>query len=143
MKYKKYIVIFITIIILVMLILGRNIIGNIQKRNLKKEKNEELFSYVVYDNQNENSIKILITLNSEKGIEYIECPNGNKIYGNSKTKILLDYSVKNDENYIFKVKEKELNEIQKEINVNNVSIGDTTLKLNIDEDFDGYEMVLR
>ena len=44
MKYKKYIVIFITIIILVMLILGRNIIGNIQKRNLKKEKNEELFS---------------------------------------------------------------------------------------------------
>ena len=65
MKYKKYIVIFITIIILVMLILGRNIIGNIQKRNLKKEKNEELFSYVVYDNQNENSIKILITLNSE------------------------------------------------------------------------------
>ena len=139
MKYKKYIVIFITIIILVMLILGRNIIGNIQKRNLKKEKNEELFSYVVYDNQNEHSIKILITLNSEKGIEYIECPNGNKIYGNSKTKILLDYSVKSDENYIFKVKEKELNEIQKEINVNNVSIGDTTLKLNIDEDFDGYE----
>ena len=55
---------------------GVKITTNVQNKQMEKLNSKELFSYIVYDNQDEKNIKTLVTINSENGIEYIECPDG-------------------------------------------------------------------
>ena len=56
------------------------------------------------DNQNEKEIKVLLTINSEEAIEYIELPNGMKIYGKGRKEISIDYIVENEKEYIINIK---------------------------------------
>ena len=89
-------------------------------------KIKELFSYIVYDNQDEKNIKTLVTINSENGIEYIECSDGDKIYGNNKNSITIDYKVKKNENNIFKIKE-----VEKETKEENIFVDDEYIEKNV------------
>ena len=95
---------------------------------------------MIYDNQNNEKIKTLITINSENGIEYIETPEGNKIYANEKSKISIDYVTKKDEEKIFKIKE--INKQEKE---EKITITDNTIKETIDVesiiDTKGYKTI--
>lgn len=56
------------------------------------------------DNQNEKEIKVLLTINSEEAIEYIELPNGMKIFGKGRKEIAIDYIVENEKEYIINIK---------------------------------------
>lgn len=105
-------IIFTIIIIILMTILAISIINNTQILNsifnisIKQENEAQLFSYIVYDNQDEQNMKVLITVNSEDGIEYIEYPNGKILYGNGKNTIAIDFMTSKSNNNTFKVKKK-------------------------------------
>ena len=104
MKKKKLLIIFILILALVFCTFaGIKITTNVQNKQMEKLNNKELFSYIVYDNQDEKNIKTLVTINSENGIEYIECPDGRKINGNSKSTITLDYMAEKNKDNEFKI----------------------------------------
>ena len=119
MKKKKLLIIFILILALVFCTFaGIKITTNVQNKQMEKLNNKELFSYIVYDNQDEKNIKTLVTINSENGIEYIECPDGRKINGNSKSTITLDYMAEKNKDNEFKIKE-----IEKEI-INFIEVND-------------------
>ena len=142
MKKKKLLIIFILILALVFCTFaGVKITTNVQNKQMEKLNSKELFSYIVYDNQDEKNIKTLVTINSENGIEYIECPDGRKINGNSKNTITLDYMAEKNKDNEFKIKEIEKDEAQKNLNINDESINNSTLKVNIDEDINGYEVI--
>ena len=142
MRKKKLLIIFILILTLVFCTFaGVKITINVQNKQTEKLNKKELFSYIVYDNQDEKNIKTLVTINSENGIEYIECPDGRKINGNSKNTISLDYMVEKNKDNEFKIKELEKDEVQKNLNINDESINNSTLKVNIDEDINGYEVI--
>ena len=84
-------VIFFFIIILILLNNNFKIIEKITNGRLQNEDEETteipLITYQVYDNSDENKIKTLVTVNDNSGIEYVEYPDGTKIYGNSKKKL--------------------------------------------------------
>lgn len=112
LKGKKIIiyVLIIFLVILLVAILNDNfkIIEKITNGRLQNEDEETteipLITYQVYDNSDENKIKTLVTINDNSGIEYVEYPDGAKIYGNSKKKVTLDYIMEKNQNYTFKVK---------------------------------------
>ena len=96
----------------------------------------------MYDNSDESNIKTLVTVNDSNGIEYVEYPDGTKIETNNKTQFSLDYNMAKDENYTFKIKTKNKEEIQEKtvcsnddfINNNGVSIS----KINNEN---GYKVI--
>ena len=120
LKNKKIIiyVLIIFFVILLVAILNNNFkiiekITNGKLQNADKETTEPpLISYQVYDNSDESKIKTLVNVNDNSGIEYIEYPDGTKIYGNSKKKVTLDYIMEKKQNYTFKVKTKSNESIQ-------------------------------
>ena len=89
----------------------------------------ELLSYVVYDNQDKQNIKILATVNAPNGIEYIKDDTGNIVYGNGKTYLYLDYTIKENVEKNIKIKEKGKSEISKTIIINDDIIADNTLRI--------------
>ena len=109
-------IIIFTIIILAILNNNFKIIEKITNgilQNADEETEEQpLISYQVYDNSDESKIKTLVNVNDNSGIEYIEYPDGTKIYGNSKKKVTLDYIMEKKQNYTFKVKTKSNESIQ-------------------------------
>lgn len=108
----KLSIVFILLIILIIVFFNREQILNSVKSFVLRAENDYSFEYSILDNSNEENIKVLISVQSMNSIEYIEEPNGNKIYGNGKNKILLDYSVKKDEEskFIVKIANKEIKE---------------------------------
>ena len=95
LKGKKIIiyVLIIFFVISLVAILNNNfkIIEKITNGRLQNDDEETteipLITYQVYDNSDENKIKTLVTVNDNSGIEYVEYPDGTKIYGNSKKKL--------------------------------------------------------
>lgn len=80
------------------------------------------FSCKYLDNQNEKEVKVVFIINDENPIEYVELPNGLKIYGNGKKQIAVDYTVESGKEYSINVKE-ENSAIKKEtvvINYNDI-----------------------
>lgn len=80
------------------------------------------FSCKYLDNQNEKEVKVVFIINAENPIEYVELPNGLKIYGNGKKQITVDYTVESGKEYSINVKE-ENSDIKKEtvvINYNDI-----------------------
>ena len=150
LKGKKIIiyVIIIFFVISLVAILNNNFkiierIANGRLQNADEEKAElPLISYQVYDNSDESNIKTLVTVNDSNGIEYVEYPDGTKIETNNKTQFSLDYNMAKDENYTFKIKTKNKEEIQEKtvcsnddfINNNGVSIS----KINNEN---GYKVI--
>lgn len=150
LKNKK-IIIYVLIILLVILlvaILNNNFkiiekITNGRLQNADEETTEiPLITYQVYDNSDENKIKTLVTINDNNGIEYVEYPDGTKIETNNKTQFSVDYNMAKDENYTFKIKSKNNEEVQERtvcsnddfINNNGVSIS----KINNEN---GYKVI--
>ena len=120
LKNKNTIIYMLMIIftIIILAILNNNFkiiekITNGRLQNADEETEEQpLISYQVYDNSDESKIKTLVNVNDNSGIEYIEYPDGTKIYGNSKKKVTLDYIMEKKQNYTFKVKTKSNESIQ-------------------------------
>ena len=85
-KLINAIIIMLTILMITYIAINSQLIKDILGIKIKQENEEikvlPLFSYVVYDNQDQENIKVLISINSENGIEYIEKPDGSKIFGN-------------------------------------------------------------
>ena len=118
LKNRKIIYILIIVAIIGIILLNNNFkiiekITNGRLQNTDEETEEQpLISYQVYDNSDESKIKTLVNVNDNSGIEYIEYPDGTKIYGNSKKKVTLDYIMEKKQNYTFKVKTKSNESIQ-------------------------------
>ena len=139
-------VIFFFIIILILLNNNFKIIEKITNGRLQNEDEETteipLITYQVYDNSDENKIKTLVTINDNNGIEYVEYPDGTKIETNNKTQFSVNYNMAKDENYTFKIKSKNNEEVQEKtvcsnddfINNNGVSIS----KINNEN---GYKVI--
>lgn len=154
MKILYIIVILIMLISIILIASKTDYLKNVLKIGIK-QKNEEiapLFSYVVYDNKDTQKIKVLITVNSENGIEYIEESNGNKISSNGKNKVLIDYIVEKDVEQTFKIKEKNKEENQEKVLVTDDVISNTvkiekvkenpgykTIDISSNIDIDGYK----
>lgn len=125
-KLYKYVIFVVILILLLCTFAAVRIISTVQNKQTEKLNKKELFSYIVYDNQDEKNIKTLVTINSENGIEYIECSDGDKIYGNNKNSITIDYKVKKNENNIFKIKE-----VEKETKEENIFVDDEYIEKNV------------
>lgn len=125
-KLYKYVIFVVILILLLCTFAAVGIISTVQNKQTEKLNKKELFSYIVYDNQDEKNIKTLVTINSENGIEYIECSDGDKIYGNNKNSITIDYKVKKNENNIFKIKE-----VEKETKEENIFVDDEYIEKNV------------
>lgn len=143
---KLYILIFIVLFVLLLLgscfiINNKNLINNIFETKIEQEETKSLFSYVVYDNQDKQNIKILITVNSENGIEYIKCPNGSTITANGKSNITLDYLAVENENYIFEIKETNKDLVEETITINNETTKETSLGITILNNILGYKEI--
>lgn len=115
--HTKLIKIFILLLIITIILLG---IANTDKiikifGNEIQNENQPLLSYAIYDNQDNNNLKILLTINSENGIEYIEKPDGTIIYGYGKSKISIDYNYSLGNESIFKIKESNGEETQEKL----------------------------
>ena len=150
LKNKKIIiyVLIIFFVILLVAILNNNFkiiekITNGKLQNADKETTEPpLISYQVYDNSNEEQIKTLVTVNNSNGVKYVEYPDGTRIEANNKQKVSLDYNMAKDENYTFKIKTADNENVQEStvcandefINSNGISIS----KINQEE---GYEVL--
>ena len=102
-KNKKIflVIIFIIIILLcVNMLSGNKIIKNIYSSITGKalvENSETQVSYIAYDNQNSEDIRGLVVIENEIGIEYVIKPDGTRINGNGKNKIIIDYNGKLNE----------------------------------------------
>lgn len=84
---RKKIILLITIlfaIIAISIILKNNTETLKNILGIKKPEENQLFSYLVYDNQNEEEIKVLLKINSETGIEYIEKTDGSQVQVSGK-----------------------------------------------------------
>ena len=139
-------IIIFTIIILAILNNNFKIIEKITNgilQNADEETEEQpLISYQVYDNSNEDQIKTLVTVNNSSGIEYVEYPDGTKLETNNKSQVSIDYNMAKDENYTFKIKTADNENVQEStvcandefINSNGISIS----KINQE---DGYEVL--
>ena len=105
-KFKIIIPTVIIALILISIFMSKNIgrLSGMYGNSNNKNEQIPLFSYVVYDNQDSEAIKVLITVTSDSGIEYVETPD-NKVYAGNKEKLSFDYLVKKDEGKIFKIKE--------------------------------------
>ena len=111
------------------------------RQNNKKEANET-FTSIVIDNQNVNDIKTLITITSSEGIEYVEKPEGVRINCNGKSKLDIDYSLKKNSAYIFKIKYSNTNEIkQEEIIANDNYLNEHAIKFDLIENGEGYKII--
>ena len=154
-KYKSKIMIIVLLLILISIMtLVLNIKNDILvsiKNKIQKE-GQEVLSYYIYDNANNNDIQVLVSINTENGIDYIECED-RKIYGNGNSTIVFDAKVTKDEENIVRIKEigssvyeKKFKiddeEIYKTINVNDISraTGYKEFKIENNIYFSGYDV---
>ena len=142
-KYIIFIVLAIIIVLLfIIIMINYNYIHLEKIFNFGQLKRDEIdeFSYFAYDNKNDQNILTLITVQSDSEIEYIETPEGLKIYGNGKQKISFDYAAKKNEEKYFKVKEGGKPEEQKRFIIDNAAI---TNSVSIEKiaDYTGYKTI--
>ena len=105
-KISKKVVIILLIVIILVLILACFTIVTVPKiiEKVNAEKNT-LLSYEVKEKISDNEYKILITIRSEDGIEYIKYPNGNILKANGKNKVGIDYKIVEETGYDFIIKQ--------------------------------------
>ena len=143
MNKKRKIIIFSMIFaigIIMILNYKFNIIEKITKIGLKNEETIKI-SYQVYDNSTENKLKTLIKINDIDGIDYVEYSN-NKVIGNNKKQISFDYVMDKDQNYIFKVKSIDNENIYEyTINANDDFINDNGVKIDKLKEQNGYKVI--
>ena len=103
-KNKKMIIICIAILVLIAAITAVITVPQIITK-IKAEK-DSLISFEVTKELSEEEYKILITVKSNDGLEYIKLPDGDIInIFDQRTKVAIDYDVKGDVNYDFIIKQ--------------------------------------
>ena len=134
-------IVVITIVVVAFLLNYKfNIIEKIIKIGFKNEETIKI-SYQVYDNSTANKLKTLITINDIDGIDYVEYSN-NKVIGNNKKQISFDYVMDKDQNYIFKVKSIDNENIYEyTINANDDFINDNGVKIDKLKEQNGYKVI--
>ena len=146
MKFKKvnskiFLIIGISIILTLIIYICLGKVGILQKLNeIIKPETPELFSYIIYDNQDEKNIKMLIEVNDEKGIEYIKESDGKTINCNGKTQVSLDYVATKNSNLSFTLKAKGEQEISKNITLNDETISNNSVSISKIKDIEGYKI---
>ena len=114
LKNKKMIIIFIAILVLIATITAAITIPQIISK-IQAEKNS-LLSYEVIKQVDEGKYKILITVKSDSGIEYIKLPDGDTLkVTDQRTKVGFDYEVEEEVNYDFVIKQVGKDEITESI----------------------------
>ena len=148
LKNKKKII---SIILIIMVIIGFILLNNnfkiIEKitngrlQNVDEETTElPLILYQVYDNSNEDQIKTLVTVNNSSGIEYVEYPDGTKLETNNKSQVSIDYNMAKDENYTFKIKTEDNENVQETtVCINDEFINDNVIGINTINEINGYK----
>lgn len=143
---KRYFLIFIIFIIIMLfsIIIMNNIISNIELKNIQKkqegELEKELLTYSVYNTQ-DDIIQLLVNVNLEEGIEYVEIDNNsNKIFANNNKSISFDLEVKKNENTNLKIKGVYSGIIEKNINIDEQFISDTVISIDTVQDIPGYKV---
>ena len=135
--HKSLIIALIILTVLAVFVINRTSIISKTKQAIQKEK-KPLFAYEIYNNQNENNIKALVTVNSEDGIEYIIMPNETKIDCYEKTLTVIDYVAAKNSEGTFKIKEKGKDEKAETIKLDDQTIHDNGLALD-ETDQSGYK----
>lgn len=109
-KIKLLIFILAILVILFSIYLFNNteMLNNLFGTEIKQETEEqkEFFSYFIYDNADNEKLKVSVIFNShDNGIEYIQKPDGEIIYTNGKMEISIDYVCKLGVEETFIIKE--------------------------------------
>ena len=94
----------IAIILLVIIFMGLVIVGiinrdkivsildsNMQRENENEDQVLEFLSYKIYDNKDKEHVKVIVSINSENGIEYVKRTDGTIVQANGKNTVGLDY----------------------------------------------------
>lgn len=68
------------------------------------------FGYEILCQNEDDTFKILITAESPEGIEYIQFPDGDKLYAKGKYKVGIDYEIAEGFDYKFNIKETDKDE---------------------------------
>ena len=140
-NFKILFIIVIAIILTLIIYICLGKVGILQKLNETiKSETPELFSYIIYDNQDEENIKLLIEINDKKGIEYLKKPDGNTINCNGKTQISLDYISEKNSNLTFVIKPNGEKEISKNITLNDETISNNSVSISKIKDIEGYKI---
>lgn len=106
----KYVVLLILIFLIILMLFNllnnNRIVNSIYTQFIKQlsETEESIISYAVYDNQNNNNVRVLFTVSNIGGIEYIEKPDGTKISVNGKASVSFDNGVILNSPVVIKVK---------------------------------------
>lgn len=133
-NFKILFIIVIAIILTLIIYICLGKVGILQKLNETiKPETPELFSYIIYDNQDEKNIKMLIEVNDEKGIEYIKESDG-------KTQVSLEYVAAKNSNLSFTLKAKGEQEISKNITLNDETISNNSVSISKIKDIEGYKI---
>lgn len=145
-KYKIAILIFILILVIGFIVLLNVNNGYILNKilriiNNEDEVDDDLLSFVVYDNQDENNIRMLADVNSDKGIEYIEEPNDNKLYCYGKNEVAFEYVMKKDDEGTFKIKEVNSEEVEEKVCMTDETIQQVTVGIDVIKDQEGYKIL--
>lgn len=98
-------------------------------------------SYIIYDNQDDNKVKLLATIKTQNPIEYIEKEDSVKIYGDNKNEMSIDYTLAKDQETTIKIKEQGKPEVTKTIKADYDVIEETALKLENEYSIDGYKRI--
>ena len=140
-NFKILFIIVIAIILTLIIYICLGKVGILQKLNETiKPETPELFSYIIYDNQDEKNIKMLIEVNDEKGIEYIKESDGKTINCNGKTQVSLEYVAVKNSNLSFTVKTNGEQEISKNITLNDETISNNSVSISKIKDIEGYKI---
>ena len=140
-NFKILFIIVIAIILTLIIYICLGKVGILQKLSETiKPETPELFSYIIYDNQDEKNIKMLIEVNDEKGIEYIKESDGKTINCNGKTQVSLEYVAAKNSNLSFTVKTNGEQEISKNITLNDETISNNSVSISKIKDIEGYKI---
>ena len=113
-KNKKMIIICIVILVLIAAITAIIAIPQIITK-IQAEKNS-LISYEVIKEISEGKYKILITVKSDEGLEYIKLPDGDALkIMDQRTKVGFDYEIEDEVNYDFVIKQVGKDEVTESI----------------------------
>ena len=120
--------------------------NHLLSNKLKEIIIDDNISYYVLDNQEwfdedetTNDIHVIFRFRASEGIEYIIGPNGNKIYGNGKTVISVDYSTPINTDLNFKLKIVRKNEVEKKITITE---NDVYNNFNVEFDYNGLKEII-
>lgn len=131
----------IIILIIMIFILGSlNIVSELIKMNKISEKkelnmNEDGISFEIYTKSFDyNELDVLVTIvDKEYGIDIINLPNSEIIYGYGKNTITIDYKITENGTYKFEYLDKNKQKIQKELNIDE-EFRNNLIKINLNNE---------